>query len=114
MIAPIDSVEDLADQNDISYGTLEAGSTMTFFRVILDTTTTTATKNVLSVVALHNYLYGRLCVCSAAPAAGAQAVALEVKKKKERKLPTWPLSADEHRRRFLSRKKHIGSFPETI
>lgn len=33
MIAPIDSVEDLADQSDISYGTLEAGSTMTFFRV---------------------------------------------------------------------------------
>ncbi|XP_046446546.1 glutamate receptor ionotropic, kainate 2-like isoform X1 [Daphnia pulex] len=32
MIAPIDSVEDLADQSDISYGTLEAGSTMTFFR----------------------------------------------------------------------------------
>ena len=36
MIAPIDSVEDLADQSDISYGTLEAGSTMTFFRVILN------------------------------------------------------------------------------
>lgn len=34
MIAPIDSVEDLADQSEISYGTLEAGSTMTFFRVI--------------------------------------------------------------------------------
>jgi len=33
MIAPIDSVEDLADQSEISYGTLEAGSTMTFFRV---------------------------------------------------------------------------------
>lgn len=33
MIAPIDSVEDLSDQTDISYGTLEAGSTMTFFRV---------------------------------------------------------------------------------
>lgn len=33
MIAPIDSVEDLADQSEISYGTLDAGSTMTFFRV---------------------------------------------------------------------------------
>ncbi|XP_059353544.1 glutamate receptor ionotropic, kainate 2-like isoform X3 [Daphnia carinata] len=32
MIAPIDSVEDLADQSEISYGTLDAGSTMTFFR----------------------------------------------------------------------------------
>ena len=33
MIAPIESVEDLADQNEIAYGTLEGGSTMTFFRV---------------------------------------------------------------------------------
>lgn len=33
MITPIESAADLADQTDISYGTLEGGSTMTFFRV---------------------------------------------------------------------------------
>lgn len=33
MITPIESVEDLAEQSKISYGTLEGGSTMTFFRV---------------------------------------------------------------------------------
>ena len=33
MITPIESVEDLAEQNKIAYGTLEGGSTMTFFRV---------------------------------------------------------------------------------
>lgn len=32
MITPIENVEDLAAQNKISYGTLESGSTMTFFR----------------------------------------------------------------------------------
>lgn len=32
MITPIESVEDLATQSKISYGTLESGSTMTFFR----------------------------------------------------------------------------------
>ncbi|RWS28884.1 glutamate receptor ionotropic: kainate 2-like protein [Leptotrombidium deliense] len=32
MITPIESVEDLASQSKISYGTLESGSTMTFFR----------------------------------------------------------------------------------
>ncbi|XP_071037367.1 glutamate receptor ionotropic, kainate 2-like isoform X5 [Parasteatoda tepidariorum] len=32
MITPIESVEDLAEQSKISYGTLEGGSTMTFFR----------------------------------------------------------------------------------
>ncbi|XP_076356975.1 glutamate receptor ionotropic, kainate 2-like isoform X2 [Tachypleus tridentatus] len=32
MITPIESVEDLAIQSKISYGTLEGGSTMTFFR----------------------------------------------------------------------------------
>lgn len=32
MITPIENVEDLAMQTDISYGTLESGSTMTFFR----------------------------------------------------------------------------------
>ncbi|KAH0810682.1 hypothetical protein GEV33_012109 [Tenebrio molitor] len=35
MITPIESAQDLADQTDISYGTLEGGSTMTFFRVSL-------------------------------------------------------------------------------
>lgn len=34
MITPIESAQDLADQTDIAYGTLEGGSTMTFFRVI--------------------------------------------------------------------------------
>jgi ionotropic kainate glutamate receptor 2 len=33
MITPIENAEDLAGQTDISYGTLEGGSTMTFFRV---------------------------------------------------------------------------------
>ncbi|CRK95896.1 CLUMA_CG009342, isoform A [Clunio marinus] len=32
MITPIENAADLADQQDISYGTLEGGSTMTFFR----------------------------------------------------------------------------------
>ncbi|CAG2112248.1 unnamed protein product, partial [Medioppia subpectinata] len=32
MITPIESVEDLASQSKITYGTLESGSTMTFFR----------------------------------------------------------------------------------
>lgn len=30
---PIESADDLAEQTDISYGTLESGSTMDFFRV---------------------------------------------------------------------------------
>ncbi|KAG0411256.1 hypothetical protein HPB47_011608 [Ixodes persulcatus] len=33
MITPIESVEDLAEQSKIAYGTLDSGSTMTFFRV---------------------------------------------------------------------------------
>lgn len=33
MITPIENAEDLASQTDIPYGTLESGSTMTFFRV---------------------------------------------------------------------------------
>ena len=33
MITPIEHAEDLASQTEISYGTLESGSTMTFFRV---------------------------------------------------------------------------------
>ncbi len=32
MATPIESAEDLSEQNDISYGTLVGGSTMTFFR----------------------------------------------------------------------------------
>ncbi|XP_039152006.1 glutamate receptor ionotropic, kainate 2 isoform X6 [Drosophila simulans] len=32
MISPIESASDLAEQTEISYGTLEGGSTMTFFR----------------------------------------------------------------------------------
>lgn len=35
MITPIENAADLAEQTDISYGTLEGGSTMTFFRVSL-------------------------------------------------------------------------------
>ncbi|XP_070143786.1 glutamate receptor ionotropic, kainate 1 isoform X4 [Drosophila kikkawai] len=34
MISPIESASDLAEQTEISYGTLEGGSTMTFFRVL--------------------------------------------------------------------------------
>lgn len=34
MITPIEDAEDLASQTDIAYGTLDSGSTMTFFRVI--------------------------------------------------------------------------------
>lgn len=33
MTTPIENAEDLASQTEISYGTLESGSTMTFFRV---------------------------------------------------------------------------------
>lgn len=33
MITPIENAADLAEQTGISYGTLEGGSTMTFFRV---------------------------------------------------------------------------------
>ena len=33
MITPIENAQDLSEQTDISYGTLEGGSTMTFFRV---------------------------------------------------------------------------------
>jgi hypothetical protein len=33
MITPIENAEDLAMQTEITYGTLESGSTMTFFRV---------------------------------------------------------------------------------
>lgn len=33
MISPIESAEQLAAQSSISYGTLEGGSTMTFFKV---------------------------------------------------------------------------------
>jgi len=32
MASPIESAQDLAEQREISYGTLESGSTMTFFR----------------------------------------------------------------------------------
>jgi len=32
MISPIESAEDLAKQNAIKYGTLNGGSTMTFFK----------------------------------------------------------------------------------
>ena len=32
MATPIESADDLADQNEIRYGTLVGGSTMTFFR----------------------------------------------------------------------------------
>ena len=34
MATPIESAEDLADQNTIRYGTLIGGSTMTFFRYL--------------------------------------------------------------------------------
>ena len=33
MITPIENADDLASQADIPYGTLDSGSTMTFFRV---------------------------------------------------------------------------------
>jgi ionotropic kainate glutamate receptor 2 len=33
MITPIENAADLSEQTEISYGTLEGGSTMTFFRV---------------------------------------------------------------------------------
>lgn len=34
MMSPIENAEDLAAQTEINFGTLESGSTMTFFRVI--------------------------------------------------------------------------------
>lgn len=37
MATPIESAEDLADQSQISYGTLTGGSTMTFFRLCIST-----------------------------------------------------------------------------
>lgn len=33
MITPVENADDLSSQTEISYGTLESGSTMTFFRV---------------------------------------------------------------------------------
>lgn len=33
MITPIENAEDLASQTEIAYGTLDSGSTMTFFQV---------------------------------------------------------------------------------
>lgn len=37
MITPIENAADLSEQTEISYGTLEGGSTMTFFRVRVGT-----------------------------------------------------------------------------
>lgn len=34
MLTPIESADDLANQREISYGTLSAGSTMAFFQVL--------------------------------------------------------------------------------
>lgn len=47
MITPIETAQDLAEQTEISYGTLEGGSTMTFFRVS-------------SLMIYFNYLYLQL------------------------------------------------------
>lgn len=33
MVSPIENAEDLAAQTNIAYGTLDSGTTMTFFRV---------------------------------------------------------------------------------
>ena len=33
MVSPIENAEDLSKQTDIKYGTIEGGSTMTFFKV---------------------------------------------------------------------------------
>jgi len=35
MLTPIESAEDLAKQTEIQYGTLDSGSTLTFFKVSL-------------------------------------------------------------------------------
>lgn len=35
MVSPIENAEDLAAQTNIAYGTLDSGTTMTFFRVLL-------------------------------------------------------------------------------
>lgn len=35
MVSPIENAEDLAAQTNIAYGTLDSGTTMTFFRVTL-------------------------------------------------------------------------------
>lgn len=51
MITPIENAEDLAGQNEISYGTLESGSTMTFFRVSI----TQSSDNTL-------YIFNFLCI----------------------------------------------------
>jgi len=48
MISPIESASDLAEQTEISYGTLEGGSTMTFFRV-------TILKSILSINRINRF-----------------------------------------------------------
>lgn len=35
MVSPIENAEDLAAQTNIAYGTLDSGTTMTFFRVTM-------------------------------------------------------------------------------
>lgn len=37
MVSPIENAEDLAAQTNIAYGTLDSGTTMTFFRVMFHT-----------------------------------------------------------------------------
>lgn len=51
MVSPIENAEDLAAQTNIAYGTLDSGTTMTFFRVNL----LFATKIVHSIVIRSNY-----------------------------------------------------------
>lgn len=51
MITPIENAADLADQTDIVYGTLEGGSTMTFFRVSIEF----SVPSVLSALKIFNH-----------------------------------------------------------
>jgi len=58
MISPIESASDLAEQTEISYGTLEGGSTMTFFRVNISNKGHTHFKFYLHniIIFLHNVI----------------------------------------------------------
>jgi hypothetical protein len=62
MITPIENAADLAEQTEISYGTLEGGSTMTFFRV----STADAEKDNLYLHPRRKYAFPRKNVLSIA------------------------------------------------
>lgn len=60
MDVPIESVDDLADQTTIEYGTIHGGSSMTFFQVIIYRTVDSGAEihvpNIVTVFTLEIYL----------------------------------------------------------